>query len=139
MATAVQAVDNGLGKRRNKDSESRPESVDLRIASSCSHCDALYPSAAGLTPPMGWNSWNHYACNVSDELIRSTARTIVSSGLAKAGYEYINIDDCWQVRDTSGRRRREGKKSVDEGRHHRAMAQRSALGAATAWDSPHEA
>jgi alpha-galactosidase len=55
------------------------------------------------TPPMGWNSWNKFACNVSDELIRGMADALVKSGMKDAGYEYINIDDCWQVgRDASG-------------------------------------
>jgi alpha-galactosidase len=50
------------------------------------------------TPPMGWNSWNKFACNVSEQLIRETADAMVSSGMQAAGYQYINIDDCWQVR-----------------------------------------
>jgi alpha-galactosidase len=56
-----------------------------------------------LTPPMGWNSWNKFACNVSEELIRHTADAMVSSGMKAAGYQYIVIDDCWQVaRDQQG-------------------------------------
>ena len=56
-----------------------------------------------LTPPMGWNSWNKFACNVSEELIRETADALVASGMKDAGYEYIVIDDCWQVsRDSLG-------------------------------------
>ncbi len=55
------------------------------------------------TPPMGWNSWNKFGCNVSDTLIREIADAVVSSGLQAAGYQYVNIDDCWQVsRDASG-------------------------------------
>ena len=55
------------------------------------------------TPPMGWNSWNKFACNVSEELIRKTADAMVSSGMKNAGYEYVVIDDCWQVsRDKDG-------------------------------------
>jgi len=55
------------------------------------------------TPPMGWNSWNKFACNVSEQLIRETADAMVSSGMKDAGYEYIVIDDCWQVsRDSLG-------------------------------------
>jgi len=57
-----------------------------------------------LTPPMGWNSWNHFGCNVSSELIRETADAMVASGMKDAGYRYVVIDDCWQVaRDSSGR------------------------------------
>jgi alpha-galactosidase len=55
------------------------------------------------TPPMGWNSWNRFACNVSEDLIRQTADAMVASGMKDAGYQYVVIDDCWQVeRDSNG-------------------------------------
>ena len=55
------------------------------------------------TPPMGWNSWNHFACNVSEKLIDGEADAIASSGMRDAGYQYVVIDDCWQVaRDAKG-------------------------------------
>jgi alpha-galactosidase len=55
------------------------------------------------TPPMGWNSWNKFACNVSEQLIRETADAMVTSGMKDAGYQYVVIDDCWQVsRDDQG-------------------------------------
>jgi alpha-galactosidase len=55
------------------------------------------------TPPMGWNSWNKYGCNVSESLIMGMADAMVSSGMKDAGYEYVVIDDCWQVsRDDNG-------------------------------------
>lgn len=55
------------------------------------------------TPPMGWNSWNKFACDVNENLIRSVADSMVSSGLKDAGYQYLVIDDCWQVtRDQEG-------------------------------------
>jgi alpha-galactosidase len=56
-----------------------------------------------LTPPMGWNSWNKFACNVSEDLIKQAANAMVSSGMKDAGYRYVVIDDCWQVdRDAQG-------------------------------------
>jgi len=56
-----------------------------------------------LTPPMGWNSWNRFACNVSEDLVKSAADALVTSGMKDAGYEYVVIDDCWQVsRDAAG-------------------------------------
>jgi alpha-galactosidase len=56
-----------------------------------------------LTPPMGWNTWNKFACNVSDELVRGMADAVVKSGMKDAGYQYVVIDDCWQVaRDANG-------------------------------------
>jgi alpha-galactosidase len=55
------------------------------------------------TPPMGWNSWNKFGCNVSETLIREMADAMVKSGMRDAGYTYIVIDDCWQVgRDSAG-------------------------------------
>lgn len=55
------------------------------------------------TPPMGWNSWNKFACDVSEDLIKEMADAMVESGMKDAGYEYIVIDDCWQVdRDEQG-------------------------------------
>jgi alpha-galactosidase len=55
------------------------------------------------TPPMGWNSWNKFGCNVSESLIRETADALVSSGMKDAGYSYVNIDDCWHgERDPQG-------------------------------------
>jgi alpha-galactosidase len=55
------------------------------------------------TPPMGWNSWNHFAAKVSDADVRAAADALVSSGMRDAGYIYVNIDDTWQAgRDAQG-------------------------------------
>lgn len=51
-----------------------------------------------LTPPMGWNSWNCWARDVTQEQVLSSARAMVESGLADHGWTYINIDDGWQGR-----------------------------------------
>ncbi|URD88080.1 alpha-galactosidase [Musa troglodytarum] len=45
----------------------------------------------GLTPPMGWNSWNHFQCNINEQTIRETADALVNTGLANLGYRYVNI------------------------------------------------
>jgi alpha-galactosidase len=59
--------------------------------------------ALAQTPPMGWNSWNKFACNVSEDLIRSVADAMATNGMKEAGYQYVVIDDCWQVnRDENG-------------------------------------
>jgi len=64
---------------------------------------AQSPTSANLalTPPMGWNTWNKFACNVSETLIKQAADAMVKSGMKDAGYQYIVIDDCWQVRRDS--------------------------------------
>src|ERR1700733_2853584 len=61
------------------------------------------PSQLALTPPMGWNTWNKFACNVSEDLVRGMADAVVKFGMKQAGYQYVIIDDCWQVgRDREG-------------------------------------
>eukprot|EP01062_Namystynia_karyoxenos_P041934 TRINITY_DN305_c0_g1_i1.p1 TRINITY_DN305_c0_g1~~TRINITY_DN305_c0_g1_i1.p1 ORF type:complete len:433 (+),score=144.28 TRINITY_DN305_c0_g1_i1:68-1300(+) len=49
------------------------------------------------TPPMGWSSWNKYACGINETLIRSVADAMASSGLRAAGYDHVNLDDCWMA------------------------------------------
>ena len=67
------------------------------------HFFARPANGLALTPPMGWNSWNHFACNVSASLIEGQADAMVASGMKAAGYRYVIIDDCWQVgRDANG-------------------------------------
>ena len=62
-----------------------------------------WDNGVALTPPMGWNSWNKFGCNVSEDLLKSMADGMVSSGMKDAGYQYVVIDDCWQVsRDADG-------------------------------------
>jgi len=55
------------------------------------------------TPPMGWNSWNYFHRNVTDQDIRAAADAMVASGMRDAGYVYVNIDDTWEgERDANG-------------------------------------
>ena len=56
------------------------------------------------TPPMGWNSWNKFACKgLNEQVVRATADAIATNGMKDAGYQYVNIDDCWQTgRDADG-------------------------------------
>ena len=57
----------------------------------------------GLTPQMGWNSWNKFGCKINESLIYSTIDALNQSGLIELGYNYINLDDCWQIsRDENG-------------------------------------
>lgn len=57
-----------------------------------------------MTPPMGWNSWNTFATNIDEKLVKETADIMVTSGMAAAGYNYIVLDDGWMTkeRDASG-------------------------------------
>lgn len=57
------------------------------------------------TPPMGWNSWNTFGENISEELIMGIADTMLEKGYKDAGYEYVVIDDCWSLkqRDENGK------------------------------------
>ncbi|KXS16373.1 glycoside hydrolase family 27 protein [Gonapodya prolifera JEL478] len=49
------------------------------------------------TPPMGWNSWNRFGCNINETLAREIADSMVAEGYLEAGYQYLNLDDCWQI------------------------------------------
>jgi alpha-galactosidase len=77
-----------------------------RTFTSRSFAAATGRSAEGLapTPPMGWNSWNKFHCEITEQLIRETADAMVASGMRDAGYVYLNIDDCWEApaRDANG-------------------------------------
>lgn len=55
-------------------------------------------------PPLGWNSWNTFYCNINEQMVRETADAMVSSGMAAAGYQYVVVDDCWMqdTRDAAG-------------------------------------
>jgi len=59
------------------------------------HVRAQKSDGLAVTPPMGWNSWNRFGCEVDEKLIRETADAMVSSGMKDAGYQYVVIDDCW--------------------------------------------
>ena len=58
--------------------------------------DAPKPQIA-MTPPMGWNSWNKFACNIDEAKVRAVADSMVATGMKDAGYQYVVIDDCWQT------------------------------------------
>jgi alpha-galactosidase len=75
----------------------------LAAAAFCADARAQKFEELAQTPPMGWNSWNKFACDVDESLIRQTADALVSSGMKDAGYLYVNIDDCWHgERDARG-------------------------------------
>ena len=78
----------------------------------CAFAAVLFAPSSGLaldnglarTPPMGWNSWNKYACKgINEKVVRDTADAMASNGMKDAGYVYVVIDDCWQTgRDAQG-------------------------------------
>ena len=65
----------------------------------------FYSAGNAKTPPMGWSSWNTFRNNIDEKLILDTADALVRTGLADAGYKYVNLDDCWHssLRDENGR------------------------------------
>jgi Alpha galactosidase A len=58
----------------------------------CAPSAPALENGLALTPPMGWNSWNRFACHVTEDLVKSAADALVSSGMKDAGYEYIVAD-----------------------------------------------
>ncbi len=76
--------------------------VSFLFVSACLSLQAIAQGVA-VTPPMGWNSWNHFAGKVTDADVRAAADSLVSSGMRDAGYIYVNIDDTWEgKRDADG-------------------------------------
>ena len=79
----------------------------LLIIAACAACLSVqaqkFPGLA-LTPPMGWNSWNKFAGNIHEDLIRQTADAMATNGMRDAGYVYVVVDDCWEAmaRDKQG-------------------------------------
>lgn len=64
-----------------------------------------------LTPPMGFNNWNSTHCRAefNEAMVKGIADIFVEKGLKDAGYEYVNLDDCWAV----PHRNAEGKLEAD--------------------------
>ena len=64
-----------------------------------------YNNGVAVTPPMGWASWNKFRNHISEDIIYDIAVAMKKSGLADAGYQFVNIDDCWQssMRDEEGK------------------------------------
>ena len=73
----------------------------LLLAALCLASTAFAQKFEGLalTPPMGWNSWNTFASNIDENLIKGTADTMIENGMRDAGYVYIVVDDCWEAKD----------------------------------------
>ncbi|PON48990.1 Glycoside hydrolase [Trema orientale] len=69
--------------------------VDSSINAREEYTQFLIANGVARTPPMGWNSWNHFQCNVDEWTVKTTADALISTGLAALGYKYVNIDDCW--------------------------------------------
>jgi alpha-galactosidase len=53
----------------------------------------------GRLPAMGWNSWNEYACNITEDVFLRVSDLLVDLGLKDLGYNNVNIDDCWSNKD----------------------------------------
>jgi len=77
--------------------------VVVTLSAGAGRAGSRHDNGLARTPPMGWNSWNHFGCNVSAALIRDVADAMAANGMRDAGYQYVTIDDCWQVaRDSKG-------------------------------------
>jgi len=90
--------------------------VLLVICFTC--CCVASNNGVARTPPMGWNSWNHFGCDtaqLTQDLFKDIAQAMVSSGMKAAGYEYINLDDCWlaSTRDSNGKLQPDPKRFPD--------------------------
>ncbi len=104
--TATAAAAAGVGYTlKNKVSAQATVSRAVNAAKVTVKSEKDYDNGVALTPPMGWSSWNTFRNNISDELIMEIANAMANSGLKDAGYQYVNLDDCWQSssRDENGK------------------------------------
>ncbi|RSM48677.1 alpha-galactosidase [Amycolatopsis balhimycina DSM 5908] len=85
--------------------------LSLSVAAPAAVAAHAAPGSPALTPPLGWNSWNSFGCNVSEATIHQAADAMASSGMRDAGYQYIVVDDCWfdPQRDAQGNLRGSSK------------------------------
>lgn len=106
LAAAGVAVGSSLLLLKKKDICPRCE-VKKALAKTQIHYtkDEMYNNGAALTPPMGWSSWNLFRHKIDENVILGIAKAMKESGLADAGYVYVNLDDCWQssMRDENGK------------------------------------
>jgi alpha-galactosidase len=74
------------------------------VAAPAGAAPAASSQPALSTPPMGWNDWNRFHCDITEQIVEQTADAIVRTGLRDAGYQYVNVDDCWEAstRDAGG-------------------------------------
>jgi alpha-galactosidase len=110
--SGTSAQDSGAALDAHAGSSDGPDDAAIRDASpavdrdattDAARADSGTPAAVAATPPMGWNSWNTFQCSINETLIKAVADAMVSSGMQAAGYQYVNLDDCWMNgRDTSG-------------------------------------
>ncbi|MDR2647088.1 MAG: alpha-galactosidase [Oscillospiraceae bacterium] len=108
LLAGAYAVGNSIGKAAK---ERRIEEIPVTMAqvTQLAKCnlplDEPYDNGAARTPPMGWSSWNTFRNRINETLLLEVADAMDRSGLRAAGYQYLNIDDCWQSsqRDANGR------------------------------------
>ncbi|OZJ03101.1 hypothetical protein BZG36_03367 [Bifiguratus adelaidae] len=74
-------------------------SGQIILASGSSNKDSNVKLWSVPLPPMGFNPWARFECNVNQTLFTDTIDAMASRGLVKAGYEYFNIDDCWPIHE----------------------------------------
>ena len=106
LAAAGAAVGGGIAYLKKKDICPKCE-LKKAIEKTKIHYvkDEMYNNGAALTPPMGWSSWNIFRQRINENVILEIADAMKKSGLADAGYVYVNLDDCWQssMRDENGK------------------------------------
>lgn len=78
--------------------------LSLAPAPAAAEPTASSDTPLALTPPMGWNNWAHYMCDIDEAKVVANADALVRTGLAAKGYDTVTVDDCWMLksRDAGG-------------------------------------
>lgn len=77
--------------------------LSLAPAPAAAEPTATWDTPLALTPPMGWNNWAHYMCDIDEATVVANADALVSSGLAAKGYDTVTVDDCWMRKERDAR------------------------------------
>lgn len=104
-ATAAGVTALGLAVKKKKISPNSYAKQAVNATKLTFPVDETYDNGVALTPPMGWSSWNTFRNRIDENLIYEVGQAMQQAGLVEAGYQYVNIDDCWQssMRDENGR------------------------------------
>jgi len=97
ISTAANVATAGINAvKSNRIDPSVLAAITINAAKVTTKSKNSYNSGVALTPPMGWSSWNTFRNKINEELILEIANAMAKSGLSDAGYQYVNLDDCWQ-------------------------------------------
>ncbi|QUI30448.1 NPCBM/NEW2 domain-containing protein [Streptomyces alfalfae] len=107
LVTALLCVGGLAAPTAARDGAERPATDGAAAEQTAADPAVKLPDGLAATPPMGFNNWNSTHCRAEfdEAMVKGIADIFVEKGLKDAGYEYVNLDDCWALpeRDVNGK------------------------------------